>query len=190
MLCRAQNRAFTLIELLVCVAITAVLLGLATPGANALIKRSAATRAINWLVTGVVFTRHAAVSFGETVTYCPSQDGHQCGGKWHEGAIAFTDSNMDHHVNGHDAILKRFSFPEPGATITWRAFQNRQYLQMTRQGFTNYQNGNFTYCPPDNDPRYARQLVVNRQGRTRVSHDVDADGIVENVQGHDLVCPD
>ena len=59
---------------------------------------------------------------------------------------------------------------------------------MTGEGFTNYQNGNFTYCPPDGDLRFARQLVINVQGRVRMGHDTDGDGIVEDRRGKDVRC--
>lgn len=182
------DRGFTLVEALICLAIAAILLGTATPAVTNMIKHNEAARAINWAVISVNFARHSALTFGTMVTLCPSKDGAACKGKWHEGTIVFTDTNMDRKVNGTDVLLKRFEFPVEGASLEWRAFQNKQYLQMTRHGFTNYQNGNFTYCPRDGDARFARQLIINIQGRARTAKDMDGDGIVEDTRGKNLTC--
>ena len=153
-----------------------------------MIQRSQASATINWLIGSVVFTRHAAVVKRTMVTLCPSRNGTSCGGKWHEGMISFTDGNRDRKVNGHDQILKRFFFPSDSGTITWRSFRNRQYLQMTRDGMTNYQNGNFVYCSQDQNPQLARQIVINQPGRTRQSRDTNGDGLVEDRYGRHLRC--
>ncbi len=75
-----------------------------------------------------------------------------------------------------------------GSTLKWRAFRNRQYLQMTPSGFTNYQNGNFVYCSQDQDLRFARQIVLNMQGRVKKSYDRNNDGLVEDRYGRHLRC--
>jgi len=181
-------RGFSLVEAVVCMALVSILLGYAFPSLNDMLKRSEATSAINWLVTTVAFTRHAAITRGVTVTLCPSKDGTTCGGHWHEGVIIFTDANRDRTIDSKDKLLHRARFPVDGATLTWHSFRNRQYLQMRGDGFTNYQNGNFVYCPGDKDSRFARQLVINMQGRARTSSDIDGDGIVEDRRGRDLTC--
>jgi type IV fimbrial biogenesis protein FimT len=178
----------TLVELIICLAILSILLGFAVPSLSSLQKRSQATVAINWVVSSVVFARHAAITRNTPVTLCPSRNGVACGGSWHEGMIAFTDPNQNRRVDANDVRLQRFLFPVEGATLKWRAFRNQQYLQMTAEGFTNFQNGNFVYCPGDKDVRFARQLVINVQARTRLSSDIDHDGIVEDRNGRDLTC--
>jgi type IV fimbrial biogenesis protein FimT len=179
---------FSLVEAIVCLALVSILLGSAFPSLHDMLKRSEATSAVNWLVTAVAFTRHAAITRRVTVTLCPSRDGTACGGHWHEGIIIFTDENRNRAIDRKDKLLQRARFPVDGARLSWRSFRNRQYLQMTSEGFTNYQNGNFVYCPGDKDPRFARQLVINMQGRARTSSDIDGDGIVEDRRGRDLTC--
>lgn len=181
-------RGFSLVEAVICLALVSIVLGYAVPSFRTMVKRSEATAAINWVVTAVAFTRHAAIVRGVTVTLCPSSDGRTCGGRWHEGVIVFTDENRNHTIDREDELLHRSGFPVDGATLTWRSFRNRQYLQMRGDGFTHYQNGNFVYCPGDKDSRFARQLVINMQGRARTSSDIDGDGIVEDRRGRDLSC--
>lgn len=184
-----MQKGFTLVELLCCLAIAGVLVGYGIPGLNHMLARSQAASAINWILGQVMYARSAAISFNTTVTLCPSSDGERCGGHWDDGTITFTDHNQDHEPNGNDELLRHVSFPIEDANLTWHAFQNRQYLQMLGTGYTNYQNGNFVYCPPDNDPRFARQLVINIQGRGRTSKDINHDGYVEDRLGHHLECP-
>jgi len=59
---------------------------------------------------------------------------------------------------------------------------------MTPRGTTNYQNGNFTWCPANGDPLMIRQVVVSLTGRTRFAKDSDGDGVVENSQGKEVEC--
>jgi len=185
---RNYSKGFTLIELMVCFALAAILAGYAIPTMQGMLKRSQGTAAINWLVGSVAYTRNAAITFDTYVTICPSSDGHHCGGAWHDGTIVFTDANLDHRIDGDDTLLRRFTYPLAGGTITWRAFQNRHYLQMTGIGYTHFQNGNFVYCPDNGDLHYAEQLVINIQGRAKTSVDINGDGLVEDRYGHHLRC--
>ncbi len=183
-----RQRGLSLIELLVCLAIMLMLMTTALPNGQNMMKRSQSTAAINWLLEAIVYARQAAILRNTLVTLCPGPVDGRCKGEWHDELVVFTDANGNRRIDRNDVILERFVNPAKGSTIRWRAFQNKQYLQMTGEGFTNYQNGNFTYCPPDGDLRFARQLVINVQGRVRMGHDTDGDGIVEDRRGKDVRC--
>lgn len=182
-----NQQGLSLVEILAVLAIISLLTGFAVPSLNQMIQRNQATAALNWIIASVQFTRHSAIMFNAIVTLCPSMDGGACGGDWHDGTIIFVDHNADRRINGSDRLLRYNHFDYPG-TIRWRAFRNRQYLQMTPVGYTNYQNGNFTYCPPDGNLLKARQLIINIQGRVRKSADIDDDGIIEDSRGRDIRC--
>lgn len=188
MLQSARQQAFTLIELIICLAIMGIVIGYVAPTMGVMVKRSRAISAVNWVVVAVNFTRDAAITRNQVVTLCPSSTGKSCGGSWDIGAIAFTDANMNRHIDGQDVLLRHFQFPIKGASLTWHAFRNRHYLQMTGEGFTNYENGHFLYCPPNRDPKFADQMIVNMQGRVRLATDRNGDGIVEDARGHDISC--
>jgi type IV fimbrial biogenesis protein FimT len=102
--------------------------------------------------------------------------------------ILFTDHNSDARLNGKDFLVERIRKADFNGTLKWRAFRNRQYLQMTPFGYTNYQNGNFVYCPSDGDLHFARQIVINVQGRARVLHSRNDDGIMTDRRGKPLKC--
>lgn len=179
---------FTLIEMLVTLAIAAILMGSMFPSLNAMLERSRATSSINWIVSAVNFTRHAAIVHRNTMTICAPKIGDRCGGNWHRGLIVFSDRNKNARMDGNDKIVARINPPGDHGTLKWRAFRNRQYLQMTQMGYTNFQNGNFVYCPHNQDRRFARQLIINVQGRTRLVHKKDSDGIPIDRKGHQLRC--
>ncbi len=145
------------------------------------------TTQVNTLALAVRMARESAIIKNNVVTLCRSADKRQYGGKWHDGMILFIDENKDHKFNDSDTLITTFAkFPE-GDMIYWRSFQNRQYLQMSPQGTTRYQNGTFTYCPKEG-LQYARGIIINAAGRVRFSKDSNIDGIDEGADNRPLRC--
>lgn len=179
---------YTLIEGLIFVSILAIITGLAVPSVSAMIERNKAAIGINWIIRAINATRITAIETGTLTTLCPTTDDRSCGGQWHGRVMIFTDGNDDLIINGEDKLISVLDFPYPGSTLKWRAFRNRQYLQMTGTGFTNFQNGNFVYCSSNQKPEFARQIVLNMQGRVKRSYDRNSDGIVEDRYGRPLRC--
>lgn len=186
-----SNRGLTLIELLISLGLVALLaLRVVQPWWLELQQRKQVELMMLEWQQFIAMARQGAVSHNSMVTLCRSDDGLQCRGRWKDGGILFTDGNADHILNGDDRLLFRLPAPAPEARgeLAFNAFRNRQYLQLTPQGSTNFQNGNFTWCPADGNLRLARQLIVSVSGRTRMARDSDGDGIVENSQGQPLQC--
>ncbi|MBS03482.1 MAG: hypothetical protein CMQ24_12340 [Gammaproteobacteria bacterium] len=71
-------------------------------------------------------------------------------------------------MGGREHVVAVIRPLSSGGIVRWRSFRNRQYLQFTGDGFTNYQNGNFVYCDATRNRRYARQIVLNVQGRAHM----------------------
>jgi type IV fimbrial biogenesis protein FimT len=185
---RTYTSGFTLIDLIASAVIIIIVLGLAAPAFHRLVERNKAATGINWIVRAINLTRISAVDYGSLTTLCPTQDNQRCGGNWYERVMVFTDPNDDRAVNEGEHIIVALDFPHRGSTLKWRAFRNKQYLQMTSQGFTNYQNGNFVYCSKNQNPLFARQIVLNRQGRVKKSVDRNNDGLIEDRYGKHLRC--
>lgn len=187
---RAMNqRGLSLIELIAVLAIIALMSGMVFPSMSKIYERSEATTSINWIITAVNYTRHAAIQFRTMATLCPvAKDQLNCGGAWHDDLIVFADKNQDGKLNGQDYLLQKISSAKVKGTFKWRSFRNRQYLQITPLGYTNYQNGNFIYCPASQDPHLARQIVINMQGRARVVHTRDEHDIRIDRYGKALRC--
>ena len=183
-----QGHGYSLVELMAGLGVLAILFTLATPPMYRMIERNKAANGINWVVRAVNMTRMSAVIHGTTTTLCPTRDDRSCGGVWHNRVMIFADKDDNRTLDNQDRLITYLNFPYEGSTLKWRAFRNRQYLQMTPSGFTNYQNGNFVYCSQDQDLRFARQIVLNMQGRVKKSYDRNNDGLVEDRYGRHLRC--
>lgn len=183
-------RGFTLIELLLCLALaTFLLLRVAQPAWHQSYQRRQADLILLELQQLITMARSAAISENRLVTLCRSNDGQHCQGQWRDGSIAFTDANGDRVLNQDDRLLFRSKALAADGELRFNSFRNRQYLQLTPQGLTDHQNGNFTWCPADGNLLLARQLILSYSGRTRMARDSDGDGVVENSQGEALQCP-
>ena len=179
----------TISELLAALAVTAVLAGTAIPAVSGLIGRSQSDAAIGQMVQAVQFTRHQAIVRRVTATLCPGR-GPLCGARdtWHEGAMIFLDANANGSREPGEEIVQRLTGLPEGYRVAWRSFRNRRSLSMKPDGATDWQPGNMVLCPPDGDARNARQLIVNAQGRVRLSRDGDGDGVVEDAMGRPVSC--
>lgn len=184
-----KNFGVTTIELIAVLAIASILIGIVAPSIINIHNRSKATAEVNWIIGAINYSRHSAIIRRTNITLCPYvKNSRECNGKWHEGLIAFTDYNQNARLDGEDFLIEKIQNTIKDGTITWRAFRNRQYLQFTPYGYTNFQNGNFTHCPKNGDPQYARQIVINTQGRARVINSRDAAGQPIDRRGKALRC--
>lgn len=183
-----KARGLTLLELLVTLCMLSVLLGISLPDYNHLSQSLSGDVTLRKLATAVQLSKSTAIATGTTVTLCRSADGLACNGRWEDGVIVFTDHDRDGTLDDDDTIVRHVTFGNAKGRIVFRAFQNKQYLQLTGLGVTAYQNGNFTYCPYSGDRLFARQLIINRTGRLRFALDSDGDGIKEDSRGRPLNC--
>ncbi|MCE2460259.1 MAG: GspH/FimT family protein [Pseudomonadales bacterium] len=185
---RHAQTGLTLSELLAALAVAAVLAGAAVPGMSALITRAHADAAIEQMSRAIQFTRYQAITRRTTTTFCPARET-VCGRRnsWHEGAMIFLDANADGVRDSGEEILQRLP-PMAGYRVRWRSFRNRKSLSMRPDGTTDWQPGNMVVCPTDGDAKHARQLIVNAQGRVRLSRDRDGDGVVEDTGGRPVSC--
>ena len=174
---------------MVTLAVAGVLMGIAVPEFTALAAGQRAAARINALAGAVQTARHLAISHNTVVTLCPGQ-GPVCADRddWRQGVLVFVDSDGDRRVDEGEFVGARLPKLDRGETVTWRSFGNRSFLRFRGTGLTDWQPGNFQYCPADRNPRYARQLIVNAQGRVRHAADRDGDGIREDADGRPLQC--
>jgi len=182
-------RGLTLVELLITLAIAALLLRIAIPGAEQLLAAQRAAAASNGIVGAVNLARSAAITFRVSVVLCPRRD-NRCGARadWPGGALIFGDANGNAQYDAGERVFGAMPPLERGASLHWRSFRNRSYLRFEPSGLTAWQNGHFQYCPASADVRHARQVIVNSAGRTRTARDTDGDGVREDAAGRDLTC--
>ncbi|WNC73343.1 GspH/FimT family pseudopilin [Thalassotalea psychrophila] len=183
-----KKNGFSLIELMVTIAIMSSLFTIGMPSYNDLIQRyHIKTEVDKWLLV-LNHARQAAITSGNIITLCPSGNGFSCGKYWHEGAILFIDNNRDHRKDNNEVILEVVEASNKQQVLTWRAFQNRNYIQFQQNGFTWNQNGTLRVCSDDPSLKYNRALIVTRSGRIRLSTDSDGNGIHEDAAGDEVSC--
>ncbi len=180
---------FSLTELLVTLAAAGLLMGIAIPEFAELAAGQRASARINAVAGAIQTARHLAITHNTEVTLCPGQ-GPVCGrrNQWHHGMLIFADRDRDRRIDEGEFVGARLPKMDAGETIVWRSFGNRSYLRFRGTGLTDWQPGHFQYCPADRNPRYARQLILNAQGRMRHAVDGDGDGIREDARGRPLQC--
>lgn len=184
-----MQRGVTLVELLVVLALAGLLLSIATPAFTALVAAQRSSAASNAIIGAVRLARAAAISHRRAVVLCPAA-GQHCGGHadWPGGAWIFADDNGNGERDADETVYGRLPPFERGAGLHWRSFRNRSYLRFLPTGLTAWQNGHFHYCPADGDPAYARMIILNAAGRTRLAPDRDGDGVAEDAGGDPLRC--
>ncbi len=185
-----RTRGFSLTELLLTLGLAAILAGAATPGFLALVSEHRASADVNALLGAVRNARALAILHNQAVRLCAGP-ALVCEGAddWRQGAFVFFDSNDNRRVDNDETVALRLAPVRTGARIRWRSFRNRRDLLFRGSGLTDWQNGNFHYCPADQDPALARQLILNAQGRARLAVDSDGDGVREDARGRPLTCP-
>jgi len=80
-----RQRGFTLVELMVTIVVLGVLLAVAVPNFQSMIRRNAVASASNSLLADMSYARTEAITRGTIVSICPSSDG-----------VACTDSGTDY----------------------------------------------------------------------------------------------
>lgn len=89
-----RSRGFTLVELMITLALAAIIMSLAIPGFQDIIRNNRAATQSNELVAALSLARSEAVKRGARVSLCPSTNGAACTGgtDWAEGWIVFLDT--------------------------------------------------------------------------------------------------
>lgn len=163
----SASRGFTLLELMITLSIAALLMTVAVPSYQSLMKESHLTAQANELMTALYYARSEAVKQGMRVTLCKSSDGATCnGGNWQDGWIVFSDTGTAGYIDSGDEILRVFPGLKESSLKGGSNFSSRvSYLRNGRsQGNNNLPNGTFTLC----NQISARKIIINTSGRPRV----------------------
>ena len=90
--------------------------------------------------------------------------------------MAFNDHNSDLQINGQDQVIGLLPKETVDIDVNWRAFRNRSYPRINKNGLTDWQNSRFIFRSADMNPMATRQITVNSAGRIYPPYDYDADG--------------
>jgi len=156
---------FTLIELLLVLAVTAILVGLASPAISSLVD-TAQAKAVRQQVSSLLSdARYRALSRAEILTVC-HLDADHCSGDFGFPLSTFVDLDRDAIFDADEVLLGEVTTEiPPNARLDW----NRKggYLRFWPNGGTGALTGSVTYCNTDR-PENDFRIVVARTGRLRI----------------------
>ena len=158
-----ETKGFTLLELVISLGIMAILLGLAISLNSNLIAYYRRDVAAKRLLSVLNATRSAAISRGQFVTLCPSEDKKTCDGDWQHSLLIFIDTRADGNIARDNAILHIDNKLAYGQ-LKLHAFPTSRYFRFAPNGFPDNQNGSFTFCYKNK----GWKVIVNRLGRIRL----------------------
>jgi type IV fimbrial biogenesis protein FimT len=174
----------TLPELLIGLAIAVILLLIAVPSFNNVIRNNRLNSQMGSFVAMLNLTRSEAVTRGKWVRMCASSDGAACtGSPWQAGWIVFVDKNNDGTLDAGEelirvapSLLDGYSLQGSTNVAGTIAFRSTGVANAT---------GSFVLCL-NNQLNLSRAVFVNSAGRIFVSPDSNNNGIPENAAGTDL----
>ena len=164
----------TLIELMVAISVLAILASVAVPSYNFLVTNNRMTAQSNRLLATLLYARNEAAKRGASVSICRTDDpaattpacSTTTGGTWSNGWISFVDVDADGSFDsGADTLLKAEPAIESG---TLKSSDFVDVVRYDPEGRSNDQ-GEFTFCPKDNDSRFTRTVDISPSGRPRVT---------------------
>ncbi len=179
---------FTLVELLISVALIAIITTYAIPNYRDFVRNNKIISSTNDFVSTLNIARAEAAKRKVTVSICGSTDAATCNtNKFEDGWIVFTDVNFDGAINGADELLIVQS--DIGSVfVRGVSFSNNAIVKYSSRG-TIDSTGSFVVCDEKRGPKFAKAMNINVTGRIRAATDDTGTGIVNDVDGSDVVCP-
>ena len=176
---RSTGRGFTLIETLVVIAISAILMMLATPPMRNIIERNRVSSSVNSLVGAISFARTEALKRGMPVSICRSIGADStntptctAGAEWNSGWIVYADLDHDDAFDASkgDVLLRTQGSLAQGGTITQNGLSNPS-LDFAASGWMDSGMSSFVFCSPSQDADTRRTAAVGKSGRARLVAD-------------------
>lgn len=180
-------KGLTLIEFMTATAILILLVTLGWPKLQEIGLNGQRRTSLNSLHHAFALARTDAIKNATVVTICPLNGGNICTGDWSREVSIFRDPDAELKLTDNANLLRTVQPPDTGELKARTG--NRGYFQYAPSGRVRGTLGNITFCPPDDDPTLAGQVVVNMGGRMRLARDRDDDGIVEASDGSPVRCP-
>jgi type IV fimbrial biogenesis protein FimT len=166
-------KGFTLLEIMISIGVLAIMLSLAVPAYNELVKNNRISTQANALHTALMLSRSEALTRLSRVTVCSSSDGSSCAsGGWEQGWIVFLDPDNDATVDNNETILRIDSAITGGNTF--RGNSNvANYVSFVGDGASmttsgTFQTGTWVVCDDRGFTSSARAISINATGRPRV----------------------
>ncbi|MDH5393237.1 MAG: GspH/FimT family pseudopilin [Gammaproteobacteria bacterium] len=189
-------QAFTLLEALIVIAVFSILMTMALPGMQSILRNNEITSRNNDLVTALQYTRSESIKLSDRVVLCASTSAMTAApicsttaNDWLDGWVVFHDTNNDAvFTPGTDNLLKQF--PSIASNqLTLRPAVLRAGDPQTIVGYVSFapprgepmdingtnQSGIFVFCIPGDNTKI-RGVMMHTSGRIYSSRDSDTLG--------------
>lgn len=188
---------FTLVELMIVLVVAVILLTVAVPNFNDLMRNNRMVTAVNAMAGAMNAARSEAIAQRRPVTICPSTNGTACGGTWSDGWIAFLDEDRDGVVDTGETVVRRGNAAHPTISIELAGLTDPDsFIFFRPSGFpyevgaaagSDFSGGTYVFCDERGDT-HARALNIGTTGRVSLATDTDGDGIVNGADGDNVSC--
>ncbi len=159
-----RQHGVTLLELMVTLSIMVILMTVAVPSFQDLIRSNRLSGITTEFMGRINYARSEAVKRGIPVTLCRSANGTACAasGAWSQGMIVFLDTNGDGSVDVGETVLRQSG----GAPETYTIIGSVNAITYAGNGST-ANTGTIAICR-DSDEARAQNIIVTAAG-TRIS---------------------
>lgn len=175
-----RSRGFTVIELLIVLAVTSILLAIAIPGFQNVIRSSLLASGANDFAASLSLARTKAVMARRNARLCPSTNGTSCtgsGATWTGGWLMFLDNDGNGVPSTNELVQvrgpmdSRISLTVPSAFTQWIQFRPTGTVIGN-----NGAGGQFNFCSGDFHD-YSRLVNISVSGRVTTRKQADLCGI-------------
>lgn len=188
-LSRRNERGLSLLELLITVVIALILMALAVPNFQQLIRQNRLSAQTNEFVSALHLTQSEAVKSGRRVAICASIDADSsdtpsCGAtNWDQGWVIFVDTDADATVDVGETIIQRGGSLRLGTTLRGSGGITNAISYSATAETANA--GTLVLC--DQSINYARAVLLGVNGRIRQAKR-DSAGVPLTDDGTALTC--
>lgn len=162
-------QGISLLELLCTLAVLAILLGIAVPAASAFKQKQQVRSVQTDLLKMTYLARYLAMTNQTRVTLCPLTELGACNQQWTQSLSSFLDGNGNRRLDQNEEIIGTLYIPDQ-ITLRWRGMLPANSIHFSTQGVTFVSNGTMSICPQNQSVK-AGAMVINRQGRVRLTND-------------------
>ncbi len=164
---QTKNLGFTLIELIITISIAAILVGIAIPSFDSIIKSTRLTTYANELVSSLNLARSEAVKRGVQISVRRKGSTNQ---NWDSGWDIFTDLDGDGTLDAADTLLKTYPALTNGFTLRTGTVGYQDFAAYLPSGLSLNSSGDtFRLCAGSGDIVNSRAIEINALGRPKTS---------------------
>jgi type IV fimbrial biogenesis protein FimT len=158
------HTGFTLVELIVTLSLAAILLTIAIPNFQALIRSNRLTATTNEFVAFFNLTRSEAIRRGSSVSLCKTANGAACTttGGWEAGWLVFADPNANGVVDGGEELIRVHEALDGQSTLVSSSGTAGSLISFNGSGFVS-QSGTLALCSSSQ----CFNLIITSPGRIR-----------------------